>query len=215
MKIQDKYLKYGNELLDEKEILEVMLYASGHTKIKQVAESLLFKYGSLKVILSNNNLKLQNDELISIRFIVLKKLINEFFYKDYLKKLKKTKPILVNTKILKNFLRQQFVCETNEKFGIIYLSNNYEFLKYECLFNGTIDKAVVYIRTIVENVLMCNAKNIIIIHNHPSGIEVPSNDDINLTKKIKDGLNLLEIYLIDHILITEKGYFSFVEKGFL
>lgn len=216
MELYERYLTYGYINMKEQELLELILYSAGYDALtKSKAERLLKTYGSLSNILSKDNKVMLKDKRVNTRFLVIKKLINEFFYEDYLLKLEKFGPILSNSEVVIEFLRQQFAYDTKEKFGIIFLSTNYELIKYESDFVGTIDRAVIYIRELVEKILLCNAKNIIIVHNHPSGLIYPSDEDIRLTKRLKEGLYLLEINLVDHIVISKSGYFSFIEKGVL
>lgn len=61
----------------------------------------------------------------------------------------------------------------------------------------------------------CLAKNVILIHNHPSGNTEPSNNDIKLTNKVRDGLKFLEVSVIDHIILTEDSFFSFADNGLI
>ncbi|MGL4534041.1 MAG: JAB domain-containing protein, partial [Fusobacteriaceae bacterium] len=116
-------------------------------------------------------------------------------------------------------------------------------LKSETLFQGTLDKSAVYPREVVgkilnqhqewneiiekeknkklpnieilENAINKKAKSVIITHNHPSGNSNPSKSDMELTEKIKETLNLIDIRLIDHIIVTRESYFSFLEEGLL
>ena len=67
----------------------------------------------------------------------------------------------------------------------------------------------------VKKILDYNAKSVILVHNHPAGSLKPSQSDILLTKKIKEVFEGIEIRLLDHIIISEKGYFSFLEGGIL
>jgi DNA repair protein RadC len=80
---------------------------------------------------------------------------------------------------------------------------------------GSIDTAVVYPRVIFKRLLMTDSSSVIVIHNHPSGLPEPSNDDIRLTATIKDGCKLLDIKLLDHLVIGEGTYFSFREKNLI
>ena len=90
-----------------------------------------------------------------------------------------------------------------------------ELVKEEELFYGTIDKSTVYIRELIKKILEYNAKGVILVHNHPAGSLKPSESDIILTKKVKEVFENMEIRLVDHLIISEKGYFSFLEGGIL
>ena len=102
-----------------------------------------------------------------------------------------------------------------EIFKVLFLNTQNELLKEEELFFGTIDRSTVYIRELVKKILDYNAKSVILVHNHPAGSLKPSQSDILLTKKIKEVFEGIEIRLLDHIIISEKGYFSFLEGGIL
>ena len=80
---------------------------------------------------------------------------------------------------------------------------------------GGITSSIVDIRLILGVALRCNAVQIVLMHNHPSGNLKPSDADISITKKLKQACELLEINLLDHIIITRNGYYSFSDSGIL
>lgn len=215
MKLEEKYLKYGCDALTEVELLQLMLYIIGEKYTKVKAKKLLKTYANLANILARDNYIFENDISVPIKFKILKKLLIEIFYKDYLQNFISNEKKISDTASLINFLRQELAYELNERFDIIFLTTNLNLIKHETIFKGTIDRSIVFLREIITKVLCLNAKNIIIAHNHPSGSLVPSNDDIKVTLKIKEGLKIFEINLLDHIIISKKGYFSFVEGGVL
>jgi DNA repair protein RadC len=69
--------------------------------------------------------------------------------------------------------------------------------------------------SLFKRILLSNANGFAIVHNHPSGTNAPSQTDIDLTKKIKEGSKLLDLNLIDHVIIAGDNYFSFVDSGYL
>ncbi len=215
MKLEEKYLKYGCDALTEVELLQLMLYIIGEKYTKVKAKKLLKTYANLANILSRDNYIFENDISVPIKFKILKKFLIEIFYKDYLQNFISNEKKISDTASLINFLRQELAYELKERFDIIFLTTNLNLIKHETIFKGTIDRSIVFLREIITKVLCLNAKNIIIAHNHPSGSLVPSNDDIKVTLKIKEGLKIFEINLLDHIIISKKGYFSFVEGGVL
>ena len=82
---------------------------------------------------------------------------------------------------------------------------------------GSVVGTVVCIRKIMQFALLLNASNIVISHNHPSGEMRPSQNDINITKKIKDGCQLMDIQLLDHIILSGdlKKFYSFSDEGMI
>lgn len=215
MKLEEKYLKYGCDALTEVELLQLMLYIIGEKYTKVKAKKLLKTYANLANILARDNYIFENDISVPIKFKILKKLLIEIFYKDYLQNFISNEKKISDAASLINFLRQELAYELKERFDIIFLTTNLNLIKHETIFKGTIDRSIVFLREIITKVLCLNAKNIIIAHNHPSGSLIPSNDDIKVTLKIKEGLKIFEINLLDHIIISKKGYFSFVEGGVL
>ena len=103
--------------------------------------------------------------------------------------------------------------ELQEEFKVLLLNRANEVLGIYPLSKGGITGTVVDSRLIFAVVLKCNATGIIIAHNHPSGTLKPSDNDITLTKSIKKCADFLDITLIDHIIVTKNGYFSFSNQG--
>ena len=83
------------------------------------------------------------------------------------------------------------------------------------LSHGTVNQSLMSPREIIIKALLSNAVNIIIVHNHPSGCYAPSNEDICVTRKITEALNLVGLKLLDHIIISCEGYYSFAEHDAL
>lgn len=116
---------------------------------------------------------------------------------------------------LLNYLRSDIGFKNTEEFKVIYLSSSNRLIGEETLFRGTIDRSVVYPRLIVERALKYPTKGIIFAHNHPSGDLKPSRKDIELTYELKDLLEILDIKLLDHIIISDEDYFSFYDNGLI
>lgn len=83
------------------------------------------------------------------------------------------------------------------------------------LSKGGISGTIVDIRIILGVTLKCNASAIVLVHNHPSGHLVPSEPDKAITAKLKEACKLMEIVLLDHLIISKEGYFSFADSGAL
>lgn len=105
------------------------------------------------------------------------------------------------------------IIELQEEFKILLLNRANEVLGLYPLSKGGITGTVVDQRLIFAVALKCNATGIIMCHNHPSGKLLPSEADITLTKSIGKCANLLEINLLDHLIITKNGFYSFSNQG--
>lgn len=102
-----------------------------------------------------------------------------------------------------------------EEFHVMLLNTKNQIISVERMFSGTIDEAAIYPREVARHALLNNAKSVIIAHNHPSGDAEPSRMDKQLTTTIKDGLKLLQIDLLDHIIIAGRDSLSFAESLYL
>ena len=102
-----------------------------------------------------------------------------------------------------------------ETFVALYLTQKNVLIDSEVLFTGTVNQAAVYPREVVRSALLKDASNVICGHNHPSGNINPSKDDIEITRKLKGALELLDITLLDHVIIGSDKWFSFADSGML
>jgi len=105
--------------------------------------------------------------------------------------------------------------ELQEEFKILILNRANVVLGIYPMSKGGISGTVVDLKLIFGVVLKCNASGIIVVHNHPSGNLNPSEADKLITKKIKSAANIFDIQLIDHLIITKEGYYSFSNEGCL
>lgn len=103
----------------------------------------------------------------------------------------------------------------HETFSVVYLDNQHRLIEAEDLFRGTVDSAAVYPRELAKRCLQTNAAAVIIAHNHPSGFVEPSNQDREITRKLKQALDLLDVRLLDHIVVTANDYVSLAERGLI
>ena len=100
----------------------------------------------------------------------------------------------------------------HEEFWVLYLNNSNKVIYKAQLSKGGITGTVVDIRIIFKLAFEQNATAIILTHNHPSGKLMASDADLQITKRIKEAGKTLEIQVLDHIIITENGYFSFQDE---
>ena len=107
------------------------------------------------------------------------------------------------------------ILEYQEQMKVILLNRANIVLGIYEMSKGGISGTVVDIRIILGVALKCNASAIILVHNHPSGKLVPSEPDKAITKRLKEACNLLEVYLLDHLIISKFGYYSFADEGTL
>lgn len=97
----------------------------------------------------------------------------------------------------------------------MYLSHANKVLKSHCLSVGGMTSTIVDPRIVFREALEVNATKLLLCHNHPSGSLHPSDADIRITKKIREGSRLLDMEVIDHIIVSETGYYSLAEEGMI
>ncbi len=102
-----------------------------------------------------------------------------------------------------------------EEFWALYLNQSNKVIHIEKLTQGGISQSVVDVRILFKIGLEKFATAVIVAHNHPSGNLKPSSEDINITKKISEGGKILSINLLDHLIITQKSYYSFSDEKIL
>lgn len=102
-----------------------------------------------------------------------------------------------------------------EKFCVMFLNRNNKVLGVQLMSIGGTSGTYVDPKIILQGAILSNASAIILCHNHPSGNLNPSEADIDITKKIKQGAKLFDISLLDHVIITSEDYLSMADKGII
>ena len=118
-----------------------------------------------------------------------------------------------NCEIVYNYYKNIIGDKKQEYFYCIYLDNNKKIIKDKLLYIGTINYSIVHPREVFKEAYMLSASAIICVHNHPSGNVLPSKQDLELTKNLISIGNLLGIKVIDHIIIGNNNYYSFLENN--
>ncbi|MGX5790696.1 RadC family protein [Staphylococcus equorum] len=103
---------------------------------------------------------------------------------------------------------------TQEKFIALFLNSKNVIIKQKTIFVGTLNSSIVHPREIFSEAIKCASNAIIVLHNHPSGDVMPSNEDIKSTERLKKCGQVLGIDLLDHIIIGDHTYLSMVEEGY-
>ena len=102
-----------------------------------------------------------------------------------------------------------------EVFAVVFLNRANKINHFEIISKGGITGTVADPRVIMKRALEENATSIVLCHNHPSGNLIPSKADETLTKKIKEAAGYFDIQVLDHIIVSEEGYYSFADEGIL
>lgn len=102
-----------------------------------------------------------------------------------------------------------------EEFWILLLNRANRMIEPVKISQGGMSGTVVDVRIVLRNAILKQASSVIICHNHPSGNTKPSQQDIDITRKIKEAGTLMDIKLFDHLIVADKAYFSFADEGMI
>lgn len=123
------------------------------------------------------------------------------------------KPKITSSKSVFELMQPVIAELPHEEFWSIYLNNSNTVLHTQQLSKGGITGTLVDVRLVLKTALEVGAVGLILAHNHPSGALHPSAADIKLTNKLKQASESLDIKVLDHLIVTEKAYFSFADEG--
>lgn len=102
-----------------------------------------------------------------------------------------------------------------EEFHVVYLNRSNNILKSQKFSQGGVSGTIIDSRLVLKEAIALLASSLILCHNHPSGNIKPSQSDIEITKKLKQGASLFDIQVLDHIIIGDKKYYSFADEGII
>lgn len=125
------------------------------------------------------------------------------------------KTIIKNSSDIAGYLKAALKDYSHEVFAVLFLNQGNRIIDYKIISSGGISGTVVDSRIILKTALELGATAIILCHNHPSGNLKPSNADTSITQKIKAAALLMDIKLMDHIIVSNEGFYSFADDGIL
>lgn len=113
---------------------------------------------------------------------------------------------------VKQFVMSKLSLREQEVFAVLFLDSQNRLIAFKEMFYGTIDAAAVYPREVAKEALKHNAASVILAHNHPSGVTLPSQSDKRITQSIKNALELFDVRTLDHVIAGADAY-SLAENG--
>jgi DNA repair protein RadC len=125
------------------------------------------------------------------------------------------KPVVKDSREIANYLQALLRDHHHEVFAVVFLNRANRINHFEVISEGGITGTVADPRIILKKALEEDAVSIILCHNHPSGNLLPSRADEELTRKIKEASKYFDIKVLDHIIVSEEGYYSFSDEGIL
>lgn len=122
---------------------------------------------------------------------------------------------LQSPKAVRDYVQAHLGHKRHEVFAVLFLDSQLRLIVLEELFRGTLTQTSVYPREIALRALQLHAHALILAHNHPSGELAPSAADLDITRRIRDAMALLDVRVLDHIIVTQGGSLSLAERGLL
>ena len=210
---RERLINVGVENLSDEELLAIILKTgSKEMSVKELSSYILSSFGGIE-----NLKKLKYHEVKKIKGIGEAKACTLVAISEIVRRMNRKVITLIGTKLntpLKIFeFYKSKINNEQEQFYCIYLDASKKIIEEKLLFIGTANYSLVHPRDIFKEAYLLNATSIICVHNHPSGEVKPSKEDINLTIRLKEIGVIFGIRVIDHIIIGDDKYYSFLENG--
>ena len=214
-KMRARFLSAGLESFAPHEALELLLYyAIPRRDTNPIAHALMEHYGSLSAVLNAPVEDLQKVEGIGESAAVLIHMVAQLSRKAALNDAAQ-ETILNSSERAGRYLLTVFEGKQREEVYQLCLDRKGKLLACKRLGEGGVSTVMVDIRRVVENAILTSASVIILAHNHPSGIALPSNEDYAVTDRVKAALATIGVTLADHIIVADGDYVSMADSGFL
>ena len=213
-RLRKKFLSNGFDGLEKHEVLELVLYYGIPRKdTNPIAHKLLDCFGSISAVMDAPIDKLK-EAGISENCAIYLKMIPQIC-RMYMEDKHNNKDKIIDSNNIGDKLKYKFVGRDYEAVVLMLMDSKYKEVFCGVVSKGSVSACEIYVRKIKELAVLYNAKFAVLSHNHPSGLALPSNDDIVTTKKIYNALRLIDVALIDHIIVADDDYVSLNESGFM
>lgn len=213
-RLRQRFLQSGLDGFLDYEIIELLLtLGTPRRDCKQQARETVKVFNGLHGVLDASIEELQQVKGVgpaNAFGIKLFQAISERYAKENID----TKIILDSPQIVLEYLRQKIGKMHKEYFAVLYLDSKNGLIT-DVVSIGTLNASLVHPREVFDKAILNHASHIIVAHNHPSGDSAPSIHDISTTNRLADSGKLLGIAVIDHIIISKTGHYSFKEKGLI
>lgn len=210
-RLRERFVNEGLDAFEDHNVLELLLMFSIPVRdVNEDAHRLIEQFGSVSSVFDAKFSDLCKVKGIGEKSAILIKLMTELFRRYELDKLNKDDVVLNSAELVAKYISKYYTGVTEEKLYLICLDSNCRLLSCDLISSGTVNATPINNRTIAERAYAVNASNLILVHNHPSGISAPSRQDTDITMKLAETLSAIGLRLSDHIIIGADGeYFSF------
>lgn len=214
-RVREGITKNGWDNLNEHQMLEYILFnVVPRQDTNELSHRLLSEFGSLAGVLDADIEDLRSIKGIGERTAIY---LNSYqnIFKVYKQSKTSLKPRVTCVKEVYDCLGESLSLLANEECYLLCLNSSSRLILAKKLGAGTNNQVAVSMKDITETIIRTNTCALILVHNHPSGSLEPSQEDIDLTKKVFLNLVLNDTYMLDHIIVSPKGYYSFKHNGFI
>lgn len=216
-RLRARFLRSGLAGFAEHEVIELLLtLAIPRSDVKMPAKALIERFGSFRGVLDAPSSELESvkgiGEVSAIALHIIRELATL-----YLQAASEGTEVLRETERLSDFWRMRIGALKHEVFAVAYLDSGYRLLRngVETLQEGTVDRAAVYPRRVVEAALRRQAAALVLAHNHPNGIVEPTEHDKVVTRAIVLAADTIGLRVVDHLIVSPGETFSFRKAGLL
>ncbi len=212
-RVKDRFLAEGIDHFDEAHVLELLLfYGIPRIDTKPIAKALIARFGSFAQVLEATHEDLMKVDGIGENAATYLNLIHAVGRYYLMNRDSKTR-VLLTTEECGRFLMPYFHGLRNEVVYLLCLDAKCKLLCCREVGEGSVNSANISTRRIMEIALGVNATSVILAHNHPSGLAIPSGDDVATTRRIAKALAAADIILADHFVVAGDDYVSLVQSG--
>jgi DNA repair protein RadC len=212
---RERLKQFGPEALSAQELLALIIGRGVSKKsVMTIAQELLIKFGNIKAISEATIEELSQIKGIGFAKAVQIKACFELGKRKDLEPEFKDFDIKEPQSVVKA-IWASIKDKAKEHFKLILLNARNRILGISTISIGSLNASIVHPREVFKDAISHNAYSVVLAHNHPSGDPEPSEDDLTMTKRLTEAGKILGIDVLDHIIITKTGFFSFKEKGLL
>ena len=213
-RLKERFRTEGLDGFTEVQVLELLLFYSVPRKdTNEIAHALLEKFGTLAQVLDANPADLEKVPGMGSNSALFLKLLSAAGRRYQISRTESAS-ILRTVEQCGAYLQPRFFGRKHEAVFLLCMDAKCKVLACKQVGEGSVNSAGVPIRRIVETALSANATMVVLAHNHPSGLALPSADDIQTTKRLAVALDTVEITLIDHLVFSDDDYVSMAQSGY-
>ena len=213
-RLKDRFRQEGLDGFNELNALDMLLfYCVPRSDTNPLAHRLLDHFGSFSGVLDASAEELEEVEGVGHNISTFLTFIPQA-HRYYVNNKNKDVKIITTVAECGKFLAPKFIGRKNEMVYMICLDAKCKVLSCRQLGEGSVNSAGVPIRRIVDVALRMNASSVILAHNHPGGVAVPSTDDTVTTARVAQALSGVDVVLTDHLVFADGDYISMAESGY-